>query len=269
MKEFLKYTLATIVGILLLGLIIGIFSLLALSGLASMSSVSEPIKSNSVMVIDLDGALDERAVDNPFAELMGGGSESLGLNDLLTSIKSAKENDDIKGIYLKVGQFGGGTPAMLQELRDALVDFKKDGKFIISYADNYGQGAYYLCSTADSLLINPEGMVELAGMSLSTMYYKNLMAKIGVKAQVFKVGTYKSAVEPYILDDMSEPNREQLTVLSDEIWDEMLDDMSKSRKIAKEKLDALVDSGVMLKDAKYYVKKRSWISWYLLTRSPA
>ena len=256
MKEFLKYTLATIVGILLLGLIIGIFSLLALSGLASMSSVSEPIKSNSVMVIDLDGALDERAVDNPFAELMGGGSESLGLNDLLTSITSAKENDDIKGIYLKVGQFGGGTPAMLQELRDALVDFKKDGKFIISYADNYGQGAYYLCSTADSLLINPEGMVELAGMSLSTMYYKNLMAKIGVKAQVFKVGTYKSAVEPYILDDMSEPNREQLTVLSDEIWDEMLDDMSKSRKIAKEKLDALVDSGMMLKDAKYYVKNK-------------
>ncbi len=256
MKEFLKYTLATIVGILLLALIVGIFSLLTLTGLASMSSVSEPILSNSVMVIDLDGTLDERTVDNPFAEFMGSGSESLGLNDLLTSIKSAKENDDIKGIYLKVGGFAGGTPAMLQELRDALVDFKKDGKFIVSYADNYGQGAYYLCSTADSLLINPEGMVELAGMSLSTMYYKNLMDKIGVKAQVFKVGTYKSAVEPYILDDMSEPNREQLTVLSDEIWDEMLDDISKSRKISKENLDALVDSGLIFKDANYFVKNK-------------
>ena len=127
MKEFLKYTLATIVGILLLGLIIGIFSLLTLSGLASMSSTTEPIASNSVMLINLDGSLDERSVDNPFAELMGSGSESLGLNDLLTAIKSAKENDDIKGIYLKVGSFSGGTPAMLQELRDALVDFKKDG----------------------------------------------------------------------------------------------------------------------------------------------
>ena len=221
-----------------------------------MSSVSEPIQSNSVMVIDLDGMLDERSVDNPFAEFMGSGNESLGLNDLLTSIKSAKENDDIKGIFIKVGSFSGGTPATLQELRDALVDFKKSKKFIASYGDNYGQGAYYLCSVADSLLINPEGMVELAGMSLSTMYYKNLMAKVGVKAQVFKVGTYKSAVEPYLLDDMSEPNREQLTVLTDEIWDEMLEDISKSRKLSKENLDALVDSGLVFKDAKYYVKNK-------------
>ena len=256
MKDFLKYTLATIVGILLLGLVIGIFSLLTLSGLASMSSTTEPIASNSIMVIDLDGTLDERTAENPFAELMGGGNESLGMNDLLTSIKNAKENDDITGIFIKVGSFSGGTPAMLQELRDALVDFKKGGKFIASYADDYSQGAYYLCSTADSLLINPEGMVELMGMSLSTMYYKNLMAKIGVKAQVFKVGTYKSAVEPYLLDDMSEPNREQLTVLSDEIWNEMLDDISKSRKLPKEKLDVLVDSGIALKDAKFYVKNK-------------
>ena len=256
MKDFLKYTLATIVGILLLALIVGIFSLLTLTGLASMSSVSEPIQSNSVMVIDLDGMLDERSVDNPFAEFMGSGNESLGLNDLLTSIKSAKENDDIKGIFIKVGSFSGGTPATLQELRAALVDFKKSKKFIASYGDNYGQGAYYLCSVADSLLINPEGMVELAGMSLSTMYYKNLMAKVGVKAQVFKVGTYKSAVEPYLLDDMSEPNREQLTVLTDEIWDEMLEDISKSRKLSKENLDALVDSGLVFKDAKYYVKNK-------------
>ena len=256
MKDFLKYTLATIVGILLLALIVGRFSLLTLTGLASMSSVSEPIQSNSVMVIDLDGMLDERSVDNPFAEFMGSGNESLGLNDLLTSIKSAKENDDIKGIFIKVGSFSGGTPATLQELRDALVDFKKSKKFIASYGDNYGQGAYYLCSVADSLLINPEGMVELAGMSLSTMYYKNLMAKVGVKAQVFKVGTYKSAVEPYLLDDMSEPNREQLTVLTDEIWDEMLEDISKSRKLSKENLDALVDSGLVFKDAKYYVKNK-------------
>ena len=256
MKDFLKYTLATIVGILLLALIVGIFSLLTLTGLASMSTVSEPIQSNSVMVIDLDGMLDERSVDNPFAEFMGSGNESLGLNDLLTSIKSAKENDDIKGIFIKVGSFSGGTPATLQELRDALVDFKKSKKFIASYGDNYGQGAYYLCSVADSLLINPEGMVELAGMSLSTMYYKNLMAKVGVKAQVFKVGTYKSAVEPYLLDDMSEPNREQLTVLTDEIWDEMLEDISKSRKLSKENLDALVDSGLVFKDAKYYVKNK-------------
>ena len=256
MKEFLKYTLATIVGILLLGLIIGIFSLLTLSGLASMSSTTEPIDDNSVMVIKLDGTLNERAIDNPFAELMGEENESLGLNDLLTAIKSAKENESIKGIYLKVGSFNGGNPALLQELRDALVDFKTSGKFIMSYADNYGQGAYYLCSTADSLLINPEGMVELIGMASQVMYYKGLMEKIGVKMQVFKVGTYKSAVEPYILDDMSEANREQITVFENEIWGEMLDDICKSRKIKKDDLVAMIDDGIVFKATKDFKKNK-------------
>ena len=256
MKEFLKYTLATIVGILLVGLVIGIFSLLTLSGLASMSSPTEPIDDNSVMVVNLDGTLDERSIDNPFAELMGDGNESLGLNDLLTAIKSAKENDKIKGIYLKVGSFGGGNPALLQELRDALVDFKTSGKFIMSYADNYGQGAYYLCSTADSLLINPEGMVELMGMASQVMYYKGLMEKVGVKMQVFKVGTYKSAVEPYILDDMSDANREQITVFENEIWGEMLDDICESRKIKKDALTAMIDEGIMFKATKEYKKSK-------------
>ena len=256
MKEFLKYTLATIVGILLVGLIIGIFSLLTLSGLASMSSTTEPIDDNSVMVVNLEGTLDERTIDNPFAELMGEGSESLGLNDLLTAVKSAKENDKIKGIYLKVGSFNGGNPALLQELRDALVDFKTSGKFIMSYADNYGLGSYYLCSTADSLLINPEGMLELVGMASQVMYYKGLLEKVGVKMQVFKVGTYKSAVEPYILDDMSEANREQITVFENEIWGEMLDDICKSRKIKKEDLEALINEGIVFKATKEYKKSK-------------
>ena len=253
MKEFLKYTLATIVGILLVGLIMGIFSLLTLTGLASMSSTTEPIDDNSVMVVNLDGFLDERSVDNPFAEFMGDGNESLGLNDLLTAIKSAKENDKIKGIYLKVGTFSGGNPALLQELRDALVDFKTSGKFIMSYADNYGQGAYYLCSTADSLLINPEGLVDMASQ---VMYYKGLMEKIGVKMQVFKVGTYKSAVEPYMLDDMSEANREQITVFENEIWGEMVEDICKSRKIKKDDFEAMINDGIVFKATKEYKKNK-------------
>jgi len=256
MKDFLKYTMATIVGIVLLSAIIGIFSLITLAGMASMSTNTQPIDDNSVMVINLDGTLSERVVDNPFDELMGSGSESLGLNDMLTAIKSAKEKDEIKGIYLKAGAFSAATPAMLQELRDALTDFKKSGKFIISYGDNYSQGAYYLCSVADSLLINPEGMVELTGMASQTIYFKNLMSKVGVKMQVFKVGTYKSAVEPFLLDDMSDANREQITVFEGEIWNEMLDDICKSRKMKKEGLTALVDEGLIFKPTKYYVKNK-------------
>ena len=143
---------------------------------------------------------------------------------------------------------------MLQELRDVLEDFKETGKFIVAYADNYTQGAYYVCSVADSLIVNPSGMIELNGLSSTTMYYTHLLEKVGVNMQVFKVGTYKSAVEPYMLDSMSVANRDQTTVFTSEIWDEMLADISESRKINKSRLDELVEEGLMFKPATYYRK---------------
>ena len=252
MKDFLKYTLATITGIVLFSLVIGIFSLLTLAGMASMGTVPESIDDNSVMVIKLNGELTDRASEaSPIAMLSGQGDETLGLKEMLAAIKNAKENDKIKGIYIETGNFAGATPALLTELRDALLDFKQSDKFILAYGDNYSQGEYYLSSVADSIVINPEGMVEWAGLAVQTMYYKKILEKVGVKMQVVKVGTYKSAVEPFMLDDISDANREQIETFSGEIWGKMLADVAASRGITVEKLNALTDSGIMIQPAKY------------------
>ena len=132
----------------------------------------------------------------------------------------------------------------MQEIRQALVDFKTSEKFIVAYGDQYTQGSYYLCSVADSVVINPEGMLDWKGLAMQTTYYKDLMDKLGVKMEIFKVGTYKSAVEPYFLTEMSEANREQITVFSSEIWNQMLNEVSKSRKMTAEQLNQLADSAL-------------------------
>lgn len=254
MKQFLKYVLATVVGLIIFGLVMAIFSAVTLIGMAS-SSTGGSIDSNSVLVIKLDGELAERSEENPLAKIMGkSSSESLGLDDILSAIKRAETEDDIKGIYLEAGSLSGASPAMLQEIHDALANFKKTKKFIVSYADTYTQGTYYICSLADSVLINPKGSLSWMGMSLETMYYKDLMDKVGVSMQVFKVGTYKSAVEPYILNEASEANIEQMKVFSSEIWGEMTADIAKSRKTTVEKLNQLADAGIMFEDPKEYKK---------------
>ena len=176
MKDFLKYTLATITGIIVVSIIISIFSLLTLAGMASMGAVAESIDDNSVMVIKLNGTFSDRTTEaSPIDQLSGQGESIPGLNDMVTAIKSAKENERIKGIYIESGNFSGATPALLTELRDALLDFKESGKFIIAYGDNYTQGTYYISSVADSVVINPEGMVEWVGLSMQTMYYKKIL----------------------------------------------------------------------------------------------
>jgi protease-4 len=180
----------------------------------------------------------------------------MGLDDILKAIKNAKENDKVKGIYMEVGDFGGAAPATLAAVRRALVDFKTSKKFIVAYGDQYTQGAYYLCSVADSVVINPEGMLDWHGLAMQTTYYKELMDKLGVKMEIFKVGTYKSAVEPYLLNEMSEANREQITVFSGEIWNRMLSDVSKSRKLTNDKLNQLTDSGLTFLETKFYKKEK-------------
>ena len=249
MKDFLKYTLATITGIVVILLIVFFSGLVILFSALSPSNSETRVEKNSVMALQLNGVIEERSTTDPWSYIMGNSTSSIGLNDILSSIKKAKENDKIKGIYI----FGTATltaePSSLQEIHDALVDFKDSGKFIISYADNYSQSSYYLASVADKVMMNPQGMLEWQGMELETMFYKELLDKVGVEMQVFKVGTYKSDVEPYILNEMSDANREQLTVIANSVWDNIVEDVSDSRHLSKEKLNELADKVLMFHPA--------------------
>ena len=257
MKQFIKYVLATVVGIIIVGVIVTLMSIIGLVGIATMGSSTPTVKDNSVLVIQLQGSIDERSEENPFANLFGNKAlESQGLDDILAAIKRAKEDDKVKGIYIEAGTFAGAMPATLQAMRNALVDFKKEGKFIVSYGDTYTQGAYYLCSVSDSVIVNPQGMIEWSGLSSNVMYYKDLLEKIGVEMQVVKVGTYKSAVEPFLLNEMSEANREQIQTYNGEIWDEMLKAVSKSRNISVAKLNELADSAMLFKETKLYKQEK-------------
>lgn len=252
MKQFLKYVLATVVGVVLVGVVLSLLSLLTLVGLTA-SKGSPRVPDNALLVIRLDGQLAERSQENPLADLLGSDAlEQQGLDDLLRAIRTAKTNDKVKGIYIESGLFAGASPAMLQELRQALLDFKTAKKPIIAYGDQYTQGAYYLCSVADSLIINPQGMLDWKGLAVQSFYFKDLLDKMGVKMEIFKVGTYKSAVEPYFLNEMSEANREQITVFCDEVWSRMVSEVSKSRKIPVAKLQTLADSLQTFRPAKTY-----------------
>ena len=257
MKQFFKYVCATVVGIILVVAIITILSIISLVGMASMGSMTASVKDNSVLVIQLQGTLNERGEENPFGELLGNDALSdQGLDDVLNAIKKAKTEPNVKGIYLEAGTFAGAMPATLQAIRKALVDFKESGKFIVAYGDAYTQGAYYLCSTADTVVVNPQGMIDWSGLASQVMYYKDLLDKVGVDMQVVKVGTYKSAVEPYLLTEMSEANREQIETYDREIWGEMTKAVSKSRGISVQKLNELADSMILLSPAETYLKEK-------------
>ena len=258
MKQFLKYVLATVVGMMIVGVIFTFIAISTMIGMASMKSGNVTVEDNTVLVIKLEGSIDERSDSNPLASLLGNSLvEQQGLTNMLKAIEEAKTNEKIKGIYIEAGAFTGAAPAMLQEIRNALVDFKKSShKFIVSYGDDYTQGCYYLSSVADSVIINPQGVIDWRGMAMQTMYYKDLLDKVGVKMQVFKVGTYKSAVEPFILNDMSDANREQLTQISTEIWDNMVKEVGKSRHLTEWELNQLADSCMAFTPAKEYKKAK-------------
>lgn len=257
MKDILKYTLGTILGMFILNVLMFVSFFAMIAGMAAMGeSSTKPIEKGSVMHIKLAGTLNERTTeDNPFATLMSDGkSEVAGLDELKTALRVAAKNDKIVGIYLE----GGAQEADMatrQELRQALLQFKKSGKFIVSYADQYAQGTYYLASVADKVLLNPSGILDWHGMASEPIFYKDLLEKVGVKMQVFKVGTYKSAVEPYILTGMSEANREQVTSFITDIWQNILAEVSKSRKVTPEHLNTVADSYAAMQDAKWYVQQ--------------
>ena len=256
MKQFLKYVLATVTGIVLVMVIMGVLGVISLVGMAAASAGNTQVNENSVFTLSLSGRLDERVANNPLSELTGQVSKNLGLDDILTAIKKAKDNEDIKGIYLEAGAFMADTPASAHAIREALLDFKKSGKWIIAYGDSYTQTTYYICSVADKLFLNPEGMVDWHGLSSSPYFVKDLLAKFGVKVQLCKVGKYKSAPEMLTADQMSEPNREQVTAYMSGVWKVMLNDVSKSRKISVDSLNAYADQFIALADQQRLVQTK-------------
>lgn len=255
MKSFMKQVLAVIVGIMIMGMVMTVIGLVSMAGIMASEGASSSVADNSILRINLNGTLTERTEENPLNSLMGQGDEGISLDNVLQAIQKAAKNDKVKGIYLEGGALDG-TPAMIQEIRQALVEFHQSGKWIIAYGDNYTQGSYYICSAADSVLLNPEGMIDWHGLASQPIFYTDVLKKVGVKMQVFKVGTFKSAVEPYINTEMSEPNREQVTSFLTSIWNNMVADVSKSRHISQDKLNALADSMVAFSPAKEVVKSK-------------
>lgn len=254
MKEFFKYVLATIVGFICVTAFMGIMSLIMFFSIMATSDAQPTVSDGSVLRIELNGTVSERVTENPFAELMGNKAlASQGLDDLLKAIKVAKTNDKIKGIYLEGGLLSADF-ASLEELRKALVDFKQSKKFVVAYADQYTQGSYYLASAADKVWLNPSGMLDWHGIASQPIFFTDLMKKVGVKMQVFKVGTFKSAVEPYILTEMSEPNRQQVQSFIGDIWQHFCQDVSASRKISTDSLNAFADRYVTFAEANDYVR---------------
>ena len=246
MKEFFKFVFASMVGVILSFFVL--FLLLIVLVTAVVSSAGRDSKvavtSNTIMHISLDYPIIERADKNPFSELsfMGfEGKKTLGLKEILAGIDYAKTDDNIKGIYLDVSSLSSGF-ATIEEIRNALIDFKKSGKFILAYSEVYSQGAYYLATAADNIYLNPEGMIDFQGLNSEIMFYKGALDKLNIEAQIIKVGTYKSAVEPFILDKMSEPNRQQVASFLGSMYDHFLSEISKSRKIPKTTLFSLADS---------------------------
>ena len=247
MKQFFKMTLATICGIAIFLVVSGLFFVISLVGMIASDSASTKVKDNSVFVIKLDGTVNERAESgSPLdAFLNMGDMSAMGLDDLKSCIKKAKNNDNIKGIYLEGGVASFDSPATAQQLRDALKDFKKSGKWIVAYADQYLQGAYYVASVADKIYLNAEGAIDFKGLGGKSEYYKGLFDKLGIKYQVAKVGKYKSYVESNTLTGMSEYDREQRTVLYNGIWQYWLKDIAESRKVTLEQLNKLADESIV------------------------
>ena len=256
MKDFLKFTLATVTGIILSSIVLFIIGMVTLFGIVSTADTETIVKKNSVMMLDLNGVLVERTPGE-------------SVRYLITVVQRRLQ-------YIRAGRYSffhqkakkmkiskeficrqvclGTSYASLQEIRNALLDFKESGKFIIAYGDSYTQGLYYLSSVADKVLLNPKGMIEWKGIASAPLFYKDLLQKIGVEMQIFKVGTYKSAVEPFISTEMSPANREQVTAFINSIWGQVTEGVSASRSLPVDSLNALADRMLMFYPAEESVQ---------------
>ena len=248
MKSFLKYTLATICGLVIFTFIAGLIFFASLLGMAASGSSTTQVKDNSVFVLKMDGAVQERMEgDTPLSMLLNSSDmDVMGLEDIVASIKKAKDHNDIKGIYIEGGLTEFDSPASAQQVRDALKDFKKSGKWILAYADNYTQQGYYVASVADTVILNVTGMIELKGIGGKREYMTGLYEKLGVKYQPVRVGKYKSYVESVTRKDMSPENREQTEAYQQGIWKHMLKDMAESRsRLTAEQIDQMVSDSIL------------------------
>ena len=259
MKQFFKMTLATVCGIAIFLLIAGFFLVISLAGMLASDSAPTKVQDNSVFVIKLSGTISERAESGTPLDAVLGMSDmsAMGLDDLIRSIRKAKDNDNIKGIYLEGGITEFDAPATAQQLRDALKDFKESGKWIVAYADQYMQANYYVVSVADKVYLNDNGMIDLRGLGGKGTYYKGLYDKIGVKYLVAKVGKYKSYVESNTQTGMSDYDREQRSAYVNGIWQYWLKEMAEGRGVKAEDLNQMANDSIMaFANPQYYVKAK-------------
>ncbi len=257
MKSFFKYLFATILGLFIFS-IIWVVIFFGIIGAAMSGSKEVKISDNSVFELKLEGILVERHkndVISSFASEINSSVSEIALDDIMASIDKATDNDNIKGIYLHIGDFSASV-ASLQEIYKGLEKFKKTGRFIVAYADSYGNGTYYLSSIADKVYMNPSGTLALTGINISTVFFKDLLSKIGVEVQIFKVGTFKSAVEPFTQTSMSEANRLQLTTFINSIWTEITKTIARNRGISDTEVNLYADSGLFLDDAQTAVQHK-------------
>lgn len=261
MKKFLLVVCGSFVGVTL-ALTVFVFSAIIFSVvLISMGDKSSTpvVSEHSILHLDLNGVIEERGGKSDFdfvAMLQGNDTKKVGLNTMVEAIKKAKDDEKIDGIYIECGGVAA-EPATLMAVRRALVDFKKSGKFIYSYAhEGYAQGDYYLASVADSMFLNPVGAVDVHGLVSANPYPKPLLDKLGVEMQVVRVGTFKSAVEPYMVNEMSDANRLQKEVYLGSIWNSMVEGMAASRKISTEKFNQMADSVMVTWPADSLVKNK-------------
>lgn len=255
MKDFIKNVLATMVGMFGFFIVMGVIGMMSIIGMIASGNAAQNVENNSVFVLNLSGTISEQGSENPLSMFTGDNSLNSGLNDILSAIKKAKANDDIKGIYIEAGALMTNY-ATLQEIRNALDDFRKSGKWIVAYGDFYTQGAYYVASVADKVYINPKGVVDWHGIGAQTMYYKDFMAKFGVKWQVVKVGTFKSATETFTEEKMSDANRLQTQTFIDGTWRNICAAVSKSRGISVDSLNSYADSYLALQSTETLVKAK-------------
>ncbi|WP_455051166.1 signal peptide peptidase SppA [Leyella stercorea] len=255
MKDFIKSVLATMVGIFGFFIVMGVLTMMSIIGMVASSSAAQNVEENSVFVLNLSGTISDQGTDNPLSLFTGDDSQSTGLNNILSAIKKAKTNDDIKGIYIEAGALMTNY-ATLQEIRNALADFRKSGKWIVAYGDYYTQGAYYVASVANKVYINPKGIVDWHGIGAQTMFYKDFMAKFGVKCEVVKVGTFKSATETFTEEKMSDANRLQTQTFINDTWQNICTAVSKSRGISIDSLNSYADSYLALQSTEMLMKAK-------------
>lgn len=254
MKQFFKFVFASFFGMMLFSIVTGFFALCAIVGMITSQDATKEPEENSVLVLNLSGQLSERSDNNFLSQLQGTQVNSLGLDNMIEGIKKAKDNDNIKGIYIEAGAFAADSYASMQALRNALLDFKKSRKWIIAYADTYTQGTYYLSSVADKVYLNPQGQIDWHGLASEPVFIKDLLAKFGVKMQVVKVGAYKSATEMFTGDKMSDANREQTSAYLNSIWGNITKEVGASRGLSVAQLNAYADSMITFADPQEYVK---------------